>query len=121
MGINSSPTRLDIPDVEAMVLLYFAKGLAPSTRRTYKAAQDRYLKFCRDGRFKPIPATQSVLCAFVSCLAYNMHHLQIAGGLPDPFAGVAFPQLDQVMKGIKRHEAERAWARGNASRFPLPY
>ena len=116
--------------MEAMVLFYFAKGLAPSTRGTYKAAQDRYLKFCRDGRFKPIPDTQSVLCAFVSFLAYKnkLKHstlkiylsavcrLQIAGSLPDPFAGVAFPQMDQVMKGIKWHEAER----GMGKRQHLP-
>ncbi len=114
-----------------MVLFYFGKGLAPSTKRTYKAAQDRYLKFCRDGRFRPIPVSQSVLCAFVSWLASKdklkhsslkvylsgVRHLQIVNGLPDPFAGVAFPQLDQVMKGIKRHEAEKGV--GKKQRLPI--
>ena len=103
-----------------------------STQHTYKAAQDCYLKFCRDGKFKPIPVTQSVLCAYVSFLASHdnlkhnslkvylsaVRHLQISNGLPDPFAGVAFPQLDQVMKGIKRHEAEKGV--GKKQRLPIP-
>ena len=45
-------------------------------------------------------------------------HLQITGGLPDPFAGVAFPQLDQVMKGIKRHKAERHGQEATPLDFP---
>lgn len=64
--------------------------------------------------------TESLLCSYVSYLA-NQHlkhttikvylsatrHLQIAAGLADPFAGVAWPRLDQVMKGIKQVEAEK--------------
>lgn len=34
-------------------------------------------------------------------------HLQIATGLTDLFAGIAWPHLDQVMRGIKRVEAEK--------------
>lgn len=106
--------------MEDLIRFYFAKGLAPLTQRTYKAAQDRYLKFCLEGQFDPIPVTQSVLCAYVSFLANdNLKHstikvylsgvrqLQIAAGGTDPFAGVAFPQLHQVMRGIKRNEAEK--------------
>ena len=33
--------------------------------------------------------------------------MQIASGQTDPFAGVAQPRLDQVMRGIKRVEAEK--------------
>lgn len=63
--------------------------------------------------------SQSLLCSYVSFLAdQNLRHttikvylsavrqLQIAAGHPDPFAGVAWPRLDQVMRGIKRVEAE---------------
>ena len=37
-------------------------------------------------------------------------NLQISAGMPDPFEGVAFPQLQQVMRGIKRVEAEKGGA-----------
>ena len=113
-------TRLDIKKLEDLVQFYFQKGLASSTQRTYKNAQDRFLKFCCDGGFTPLPVTESVLCAYVSYLA-NQHlkhttikvylsairHLQIAAGLTDPFASVAWPRLDQVIRGIKRVEAEK--------------
>ena len=103
-----------------MVQFYFNKGLATSTQRTYKSAQDRFLKFCQEGGFTPLPFSQSLLCSYVSYLAdQDLKHgtikvylsavrqLQIAAGLPDPFAGVAWPRLDQVMRGIKKVEAEK--------------
>ena len=73
--------------------------------------------------------TESLLCAYVSYLAdQHLKHatikvylsairqLQIATGLPDPFAGTAWPRLDQMMKGIKRVEAEK----GTVKRERLP-
>ena len=36
-----------------------------------------------------------------------IRHLQISQGLKDPFSGEAWPQLDQVMRGVKRVEAEK--------------
>ena len=73
--------------------------------------------------------TQSLLCAFVSYLADQklkhgtikvylsaVRNLQIASGRTDPFAGVAWPRLDQVMRGIKRVEAEK----GGDKRQRLP-
>ena len=45
-----------------------------------------------------------------------VRNLQIASGHADPFAGAAMPQLDQVMKGIKRVQAER----GEDKREHLP-
>ena len=55
--------------LESLVQHYFAKGLAPSTQRTYNSAQEWFLKLCCDGAFTPLPVTQSLLCAFVSYLA----------------------------------------------------
>ena len=76
-----------------------------------------------------MPVTESLLCAYVSYLAdQHLKHatikvylsairqVQIATGLPDPFAGTAWPRLDQVMKGIKRVEAEK----GTVKRECLP-
>ena len=61
-----------------------------------------------------------MLCAYVSFLANdNLKHstikvylsavrqLQVAAGGSDPFAGVGFPQLHQVLRGIRRNEAEK--------------
>ena len=120
---------MDITELERLVQFYFAKGIAPSTQRTYKAVQDQYLKFCLDGQFNPLPLSQSVLCAYVSFLANQIlkhstikvylsaaRHLQIANGMRDPFAGVPSPQLDQVMRGIKRNEAEK----GSTTKQRLP-
>ena len=45
-----------------------------------------------------------------------VRNLQIASGHSDPFAGAAMPQLDQVMKGIKRVQAES----GSDKREHLP-
>ena len=106
--------------MEGLVRFYFKKGLAASTQRTYKSAQDRFLHFCASSGFNPVPVTQSLLCVYVSFLA-DLHlkhstikvylsavrNLQIAAGHSDPFAETAMPQLDQVMKGIKRVEAEK--------------
>ena len=63
---------------------------------------------------------QSLLCMYVSYLAeQNLKHgsikvylsavrnWQIASGHPGPFVGAAMPQLDQVMKGIKRVQTEK--------------
>lgn len=115
--------------LENLVQFYFTKGLASSTQRTYRSAQDRFLTFCRDGSFPPLPVTESLLCAYVSYLAdQHLKHatikvylsairqLQITAGLPDPIASIAWPHLDQVMKGIKRVEAEK----GTVKRERLP-
>jgi hypothetical protein len=69
------------------------------------------------------------LCSYVAYLAnQNLKHatikvylsavrnLQISYGLDDPFAGTALPQLDLVMRGIKRAEAEK----GVSKRERLP-
>ena len=45
-----------------------------------------------------------------------VRNLQISYGLDDPFAGIAMPQLDLVMRGIKRSEAEK----GVSKREQLP-
>ena len=115
--------------MENLVRYYFAKGLASSTQRTYKSAQDRFLHFCQAGDFSPVPVSQSLLCMYVSYLAEQklkygsmkvylsaVRNLQIASGHSDPFTGSAMPQLDQVMKGIKRVQAES----GSNKRERLP-
>ena len=91
---------------------FFAKGLASSTQRTYKSAQKRYLQFCKDGAFIPLPSSQSILCRFVSHLANQglkhrtikaylsaVRFLHIAEGREDPFIS-HFPRLQYTLSGI---------------------
>ena len=37
---RTKPAGLDVAELEKSVRMYFPKGLAPSTQRTYKSAQD---------------------------------------------------------------------------------
>ena len=119
-GTGSTSTGLDLKQLEMLVCFYFAKGLAPSTIRAYKSAQSRFLQFCQKGHFTPLPLSESLLCSYVSHLADQglkhstlkvylsaVRYLQIASGQGDPFAGVARPRLDYVMRGIKKAEAEK--------------
>ena len=114
--------------MEEAVQEFFAKGLADSTKRTYKAGKERYLKFCEQTGAAPLPVVNSVLCAFVAYLALEglkhgsikvylsaVRHMQITEGMPDPFEG-SRPRLEYVLRGIKRDQAEK----GQASRTRLP-
>ena len=108
---------------------YFTKGLADSSRRTYKSAENRYLNFCDRGNWTPLPVCESLLCKYVSYLAKEglkhrtiktylsgIRYLQIRSGFPDPFHTAHMPRLEYTMKGIKRIEAER----GGGQRMKLP-
>ncbi len=46
-------TRLDLDQLEEDVRFYFGSALAPSTKRTYQSAKNRYMDFCRK-RFTPV-------------------------------------------------------------------
>ena len=99
---------------------FFAKGLAVSTQRSYKSAQKRFLTFCKDGNFRPIPASEAVLCRFVSYLAdqklkyrtiktylAGIRFMHIAEGQEDPFKP-SLHRLQYSLAGIKRSECERS-------------
>lgn len=88
------------------------------------------MKFCQEAGFTPLPVSQSLLCKYVSYLANQnlkhgtikvylsaVRHLQIKYGMNDPFAQAAWPQLDLVMRGIKRVEAEKSG--GKRERLPI--
>ena len=87
-------------------------GLAASTRRTYASGEAAYLKFCQEHSLTPLPATPSVLAYFVSHLsisysvasidtylvAVRAYHIRLGHPfLPDPA-----PQLELVLRGVKR-------------------
>ena len=116
---HTKPAGLDIAELEKSVRIYFPKGLAPLTQRTYESAQDRYLKFCALSATSPLPIGESQLCSYVSFLANEglkhrtiksylsaTRHLQISEGLGDPFHGISMPKLEYVLRGVKKHQAE---------------
>ena len=60
---------LDISKLEGDVLTYFARGLSPSTMRTYKSAKQRYLVFCQNINIPPLPLSEYSTCLFAVHLA----------------------------------------------------
>ena len=68
--ILQQPDCMDVSQLENLVQFYFSKGLAQSTQRTYKAGQNRFLKFCQEnGITAPLPLSENLVCYFVSVLA----------------------------------------------------
>ena len=101
--------------MEENVSLYLGKALAPSTLRSYGTGQRRYIAFCQDANFQPLPLSEHTLCIFVAHLASEglthqtiksylsaLRHYHIMSGRGDPFIGSAFPLLQYVLRGIKR-------------------
>ena len=87
-------------------------GLAASTQRTYASGEPAYLKFCQEHSLTPLPATPSIVAYFVSHLslsysaasidtylaAVHAYHIRLGHPfLPDPA-----PQLELVLRGVKR-------------------
>ena len=112
---------MDISSLEGDVQRYFENGLAPSTRRTYQAGINNFVKFC--GLYNisnPLPVSQSVLCSYISHLANSglaygtirtylaaIRYLQISRDLPEPRAE-PMPKLALVQRGIQRLKPQSA-------------
>ena len=120
---------LDLPALERAVQDYYSQGIAHSTARSYKLAQNRYSGFCRKLGVPAVPLTETTCCKFVASLATEgkkhtsikcylsaTRHLRISIGLPDPFAWGEWPRLQYVLKGIKRSQAGGT---GRARRLPI--
>ena len=81
---NQTPChRLDISYLHHMAQQYYNNGLAPTTRSTYAAGQQRYTAFCRSISVHPIPATEQILLLFATHLrSYHQHFTCNNKGLP---------------------------------------
>ena len=107
-------------------------SLAPSTRRSYRSGQSRFLQFCTSFHLlhpsgSPYPASESTLELFASYLSSSLTHqtikcylaavrsLHIERGLPDPLSNA--PRLELVLRGIKRSQAARCPAK--SARLPV--
>ena len=94
-----------------------SQGLAPSTHRTYKSAQLRFLNFCtQSGRLhpngSPCPTSEWTICLFATHLSGSLssasikiylstvRSLHIDLGFPDPLVDCL--QLQRVLHGIRR-------------------
>ena len=119
---------MDISGLDQAVQQYYAAGLTSATHKTYKAAERKYLSFCTDFSFIPIPTSENVLCYFAACLGQQglaassirtylsgIRQLHIARGFPDPHID-HMPRLRQVLRGIKVQASQS----GKASRPRLP-
>ena len=109
------------------------KGLANSTQRSYKSGQNHFLAFCRQANYKAVPASETVLCHFVSYLAeQKLKHktikvylsaicfLHISEGARDPFHQ-SLDHLQYILRGIKWVEAYARSERRENSQFSLTY
>lgn len=97
---------------------YFRNGIAGSTQKVYQSAKKRYRAFCAVTHLTPLPASEHLLCRFVSSLANEnlchntikcylsgVRHLHVAEGFGDPHIS-AMARLEQVLKGIKATQAK---------------
>ena len=60
---------LDISSPHRAVQRYYINGLAPSTHRSYKAGQSRYLVFCRQIQCSAIPTSASTMLLCICCIS----------------------------------------------------
>ena len=60
---------LDISSPHRAVQHYYINGLAPSTHRSYKAGQSRYLAFCHQIQCSAIPTSASTMLLRICCIS----------------------------------------------------
>ena len=66
---NNPRHGLDISSPHRAVQHYYINGLAPSTHRSYKAGQSRYLAFCRQIQCSAIPTSASTMLLRICCIS----------------------------------------------------
>ena len=126
--VAAQSARLDLPQLEADVQMFFERGVASSTAGTYQSAKRRYACFCQAANCQLLPLTEASLSKFVSYLANQklkhqtikvylsaLRHLQIAEGLGNPFLPGSFPRLEYILKGIKHTPS----AQSKETRLPI--
>ena len=63
--------RLELAALDRAVERYFSAGLAASTSRVYSAGINKYLVMCHELSIPPTPASELLLCKFVTYLALH--------------------------------------------------
>ena len=113
-AVNNHKAGLGVSDLDSTVCALVKRGVANATLMAYASGKRRYLSFCAQFHYKPLPVEESTLLRFVaflfsSSLSYSsirlylctIHHLQIMGNLPD-LALTAFPKLNYALRGLRR-------------------
>ena len=85
----------------------------------YLCGQQRYISFCQQFCFQPLPCTESTLLLFIASLAQsNLAHTTIKGylsavrslhvqsGLLHLFSSQLTPRVEMVLRGIKKEQSE---------------
>ena len=96
---------------------YFSSGLAASTRKVYSTALNQYIKFCNQYSLCTTPASEILLCRYVTYLALDrvsanslrvyqsaIRQLHLQQRLPPPVVA-SMPRLQQVLRGIRISQA----------------
>lgn len=63
---------MDLSTLGAVVQMYFKRGLASSTTRSYESAKKRYLVFCYNEKLSPLPVSQYSARLFAASLVYDL-------------------------------------------------
>ena len=120
---HGQQSQLDITSLENLIRVYFAQGVAKSTRTTYSSAQRRYLNFCELYQIPPLPLSETSVCLFAAFLVHQglraqsistylsaLRHLQISAGL-QPQQRAEWPRLQYMLKGIASSQTANAQTR----------
>ena len=119
-GHSSARARLDIARIQEAVRGYYQKGLATATQRSYRAGQQQYQDFCVRAEKPQLPATEDTLLLVVGHLAQEglahssikvylsvLRNLHITAGLHNKSSQQLMPQMELVLKGIKKDSSRR--------------
>ena len=123
---------MDVTELDEALLHYCNRGVADSTRRTYRLGVNRYLSFCcAFGVSTPFPVSELMLCYFITSLAREgiapatiktylaaVRHAQIIQGHQVLRDSSALPRLSLIQKGICRERAESSPAH-SPNRLPI--
>ena len=97
--------------LQAAVTEYQHQALAPASRRTYSMGMRRYLRFCQQHNFNPLPPSERVLMLLIASLVNSIScrslEVYLAGirmffiehGFTKPFKN--FTTLKLLKRGIK--------------------
>ena len=73
----ATSTELDIAYLQQMAQVYYDRGLAPNTKSTYSAGQQRLISFCKSSRLLSMLASESTLLLFATHLANSYATIKI--------------------------------------------
>ena len=107
------------------------QAFAASTRKTYKIGIRSFLRFCRRLSLTPFPAEHSTVCLFATFLSRKVGYQTVktylaalscwhkSNGYPNPAVSATNPQLQLIMRGIRRVKSPHSSPEGAAAHYHL--